>query len=125
MRVLGINKNATEREIKTAYRKKAIKWHPDKNRDNPKEAEKKFKEISEAYQVLIDKEKREIYDKFGEEGLKNNGGGGGFSSANDLFRHIFRGSSFFSNMGGNPMERRQKKGERIVKQIHLQKIVDR
>ena len=81
--LLGISKNATQAEIKKAYRKMAIKWHPDKNLNNKDKADAKFKEISEAYQVLSDKEKKKIYDKYGEDGLKNEGAGG--FSPDDLF----------------------------------------
>eukprot|EP00204_Picochlorum_oklahomense_P003072 CAMPEP_0118803434 /NCGR_PEP_ID=MMETSP1161-20130426/17151_1 /TAXON_ID=249345 /ORGANISM="Picochlorum oklahomensis, Strain CCMP2329" /LENGTH=104 /DNA_ID=CAMNT_0006731947 /DNA_START=111 /DNA_END=422 /DNA_ORIENTATION=- len=85
--ILGVGKTATDAELKKAYRKLAVKWHPDKNPDNQEEATKKFKEISEAYDVLSDPEKREIYDTYGEEGLKSGvppGGGqngmpGGFA----------------------------------------------
>ena len=69
--VLGVSKSATETEVKKAYRKLALKWHPDKNKSEG--AEEKFKQISEAFQVLSDKEKRDIYDKYGKQGL--NGGG--------------------------------------------------
>lgn len=72
--LLGIKKDATEEEIKQAYRKLALKWHPDRNPGNKEQAEKKFKEISEAYEVLSDKNKRTIYDQYGEEGLKAGGG---------------------------------------------------
>lgn len=68
--ILGVSKTATEEEIKKAYKKLALKWHPDRNINNKKESEEKFKEISEAYEVLIDKQKREIFDVYGEEGLK-------------------------------------------------------
>lgn len=102
--ILDINKSATEEEIKKSYRKLAVKWHPDKNPNNKEEAEKKFKEISEAYQVLSDKEKREIYDNYGEEGLKGGmGGGGGMGgqSPEDIFRMFFGGGrSPFSGGGG-------------------------
>lgn len=92
--ILGINKNATEEEIKKSYKKLAVKWHPDKNPDNKKESEEKFKEISEAYQVLSDSEKKRVYDNYGEEGLKGNGGfennfHGNFHSPEDIFRSFF------------------------------------
>lgn len=77
-KILGISRNATDEDIKKAYRKLALKYHPDKNK--AKDAEEKFKEVAEAYEVLSDKKKREIYDQVGEEGLKGgytNGGGGG------------------------------------------------
>ncbi|RKP23154.1 DnaJ domain-containing protein, partial [Syncephalis pseudoplumigaleata] len=66
--ILGVSKDADEDAIKKAYRKQALKWHPDRNKDNGDEANKKFKELSEAYEVLSDKDKREIYDRYGEEG---------------------------------------------------------
>lgn len=79
-KILGIAKGASDDEIKKSYRKLALKYHPDKNRAAG--AEEKFKEIAEAYEVLSDAKKREVYDKFGEEGLKGGagcGGGGGGS----------------------------------------------
>ena len=102
-KVLGVSRDATDTELKKAYRKLAIKWHPDKNQNNEEEATKKFKEISEAYDVLSDSEKREIYDAYGEEGLKGGipagkgAGGGGFPAGggsyhgmdDDMARHIF------------------------------------
>ncbi|KAH1124616.1 hypothetical protein GLYMA_06G073300v4 [Glycine max] len=69
--VLNVNRNATEDDLKKAYRKLAMKWHPDKNPTNKKEAEANFKEISEAYEVLSDPQKRVVYDQDGEEGLKD------------------------------------------------------
>lgn len=72
-RTLGLPKTATEEEIKKAYRKLALRYHPDKNKAAG--AEDKFKEIAEAYEVLSDKNKRETYDKYGEDGLKGRSGG--------------------------------------------------
>lgn len=98
--ILGVSKSASADELKKAYRKLAMKYHPDKNPDD-EEAEKKFKEISAAYDVLKDEEKRKIYDQFGEEGLNGAGGpgGGGFSGAgfdfnsgfSDIFEDLFSG----------------------------------
>ncbi|KAJ8568030.1 hypothetical protein K7X08_020752 [Anisodus acutangulus] len=69
-KVLGVDKKATDDDLKKAYRKLAMKWHPDKNPKNKKEAEAKFKQISEAYDVLSDSQKKTVYDQYGEEGLK-------------------------------------------------------
>eukprot|EP01033_Poteriospumella_lacustris_P000512 gene512-345_t len=69
--VLGLPRNSSDEDIKKAYRKLAMKWHPDKNRDNAEEAAKKFQDIGEAYDVLSDLEKRAIYDRYGYDGLKN------------------------------------------------------
>lgn len=104
--VLGIGKNATEEEIKKAYRKMAMKYHPDRNPDDAK-AEEKFKEAKEAYEVLGDARKREAYDRFGHAGVDGMGGGGpggfggagaggfgGFAEAfGDIFGDIFGGGS--------------------------------
>ena len=65
--VLGVDKNATDEELKKAYRKLAKKYHPDANPDNKKEAEAKFKEVNEAYEVLSDSQKRKMYDQFGHD----------------------------------------------------------
>lgn len=72
-RTLGLAKTATIEEIKKAYKKLALRYHPDKNKNAG--AEEKFKEIAEAYEVLSDKQKRETYDKYGEDGLKGRAGG--------------------------------------------------
>lgn len=69
--VLGLPRNSSDEDIKKAYRKLAMKWHPDKNRDNAEEAARKFQDIGEAYDVLSDMEKRAIYDRYGYDGLKN------------------------------------------------------
>lgn len=96
---LEVARTATPDEIKKAYRKKALKYHPDKNPGDP-EAEKKFKEISEAYEVLSDDNKRSIYDRHGKDGLNMSGAGhpGGFSSMDEALR-TFMGA--FGGMGSD------------------------
>ncbi|XP_053464820.1 dnaJ homolog subfamily B member 6 isoform X1 [Nycticebus coucang] len=103
--VLGVQRHASAEDIKKAYRKLALKWHPDKNPENKEEAERKFKQVAEAYEVLSDPKKRDIYDKYGKEGL--NGGGGGshfdnpfdygftFRKPEDVFREFFGGRDPF------------------------------
>ena len=90
--VLGIDKNASDDEIKKAYRKMAKKWHPDANPDNRKEAEEKFKEIGEAYDTLSDPQKRRMYDQFGSQGPGGYGGFNGFSG--------FGGGNYTYSTGG-------------------------
>ena len=100
--ILGVPKGASEEEIKKAYKRLAIKYHPDRN-PGDKEAEAKFKEAAEAYEVLHDEKKRQVYDQYGEEGLKGGGMGGGFSDLNDIFSafgDIFGGGGAFSGFGG-------------------------
>jgi len=75
--ILGIARDANQDAIKKAYRKQALKWHPDKNADNQAEAEQKFKEVAEAYDVLSDEQKKAVYDKYGEDGLKGGPSGPG------------------------------------------------
>lgn len=75
-RVLNVAKTSSETDIKKSYRKLALKWHPDKNPNNKKEAEKRFKEIAEAYEILSDKKKRDVYDRYGLDGLKQHNAGG-------------------------------------------------
>ncbi|GAB5034233.1 heat shock protein [Nannochloropsis oceanica] len=74
--VLGVSRGADDKEIKKAYRKEALRWHPDKNPDNQEQAQSKFQDISQAFEVLSDPEKKKIYDMYGEEGLKMGGGEG-------------------------------------------------
>jgi len=85
--LLGCEPGCSEDDIKKGYRKMAIKYHPDKNPNNPEAAEK-FKEIAAAYEVLSDPKKKEIYDKLGKDGLKD---GGQSHSASDIFEHFFGG----------------------------------
>ena len=97
--VLGVNKNATDDELKKAFRKLAKKYHPDANPDNKEEAEKKFKEVNEAYETLSDKQKRQMYDQFGFDGPQNFGGGqGGYYSYGSGFDG-FGGFSDFGDFG--------------------------
>ena len=93
-KILGVNKNATKTEIKKAYKKLAVKYHPDKNPNN-KEAEEKFKVISDAYSVLSDNEKRSKYDQFGKDGLSN--GPNMHGNPNDIFNTFFQGQDPFSS----------------------------
>jgi len=94
--VLGVSKNASQQEIKSAYRKLALKWHPDKNKS--KEAEGKFKEINKAYEVLSDTKKREMYDQYGESAFKGSAGGQSYNYNQGPFSYTYTTS------GGNPFE---------------------
>ena len=104
--ILGVERSATPEEIKTAYRKLAMKYHPDKNQGD-KQAEDKFKEVSEAYEVLRDQNKRNLYDRFGHDGLKGGGMGGGFHDPFDIFREVFGGGfgSIFDDFFGSGSSR--------------------
>ncbi|XP_078722781.1 dnaJ homolog subfamily B member 6 isoform X1 [Lampetra fluviatilis] len=129
--VLGIQPTSSQEEIKKAYRRLALKWHPDKNPESKEMAERKFKEIAEAYDVLSDKSKREAFDRGGKEGVKNStgragGGAGGrarpsrggrdfadfgdfgdfgeftFTRAEEIFREFFGGRDPFADFFGEP-----------------------
>ena len=112
--VLSISRNATEEEIKRAYRKLAVKFHPDKNPGDP-HAEEKFKELGEAYDVLSDGDKRSAYDRFGHAAFSQGmGRGGGFHDPFDIFREVFGGAgggifeSFFGGGATTDREGRQR-----------------
>ena len=126
--LLGVAKDASQSDIKKAYRKKAMKWHPDKNQNNREEAEQKFKEIGKAYNVLSDENSRRNYDQFGEEGLKNMpnmsnfnpfdifsqfGGMGGMGGMNDF-------QDLFGNRASNQNSNQPRKG----KSPHIQHLLN-
>ena len=127
--VLGVSKSASADEIKKAYRKLAIQYHPDKNPDNPA-AEDKFKEAAEAYEVLSNAEKKQRYDQFGHQGVGGAGGGyGGGMNMEDIFSQfgdIFGGGGFGSFFGGGGGGRRTKKGTnlRVKLKLNLSEIAN-
>lgn len=128
--VLGVDKNASDAEIKKAYRKLAIKYHPDRNPDN-KEAEEKFKEAAEAYDVLHDPQKRQQYDQFGFDGPQGGFGGGAGMNMDDIFSmfgDIFGGHSGFGGFGGfgGGGDRPQYRGNdlRLTVKLTLQEIAE-
>ena len=115
--VLGVSKSASASEIKKAYRKLAIKYHPDKN-PGDKQAEEKFKEAAEAYEVLSNAEKKQRYDQFGHAGMGGAGGFGGGMSMDDIFSQfgdIFGGGSPFDSFFGGSSSR----GKRVIKGSNL------
>ena len=116
--ILGVSKNADDAEIKKAYRKLALKYHPDKNPDDAS-AEEKFKEAAEAYEILSNAEKRAQYDRFGHAGVGGQGGFGGggmnmddiFSQFGDIFGGAFGGGGSFGGSRGG--------GSRVVRGTNL------
>lgn len=122
--VLGIDKNASDAEIKRAYKKKAIQYHPDRNPDD-KEAEAKFKEAAEAYDVLHDPQKRARYDQFGHAGLggaSGFGGGGQGMNMDDIFSmfgDIFGGHTGFGGFGGGRARKPQYRGGDLRLKVRL------
>jgi len=107
--ILGVQKNAAAEEIKKAYRKLALKYHPDRNPDN-KAAEEKFKEAAEAYEVLSDAKKRQQYDQYGHAGLGSSGGEPHFGNMNDIFEHFGDIFGDFFGGGGKKSQRASKTG---------------
>jgi molecular chaperone DnaJ len=127
--VLGVGRNASEEEVKRAYRKLAVKFHPDKNPDDP-QAEEKFKELGEAYDVLMDPQKRAAYDRFGHSAFAPGGGGfggGTFHDPFEIFREVFGGAGFgggifetFFGGGGRTEDRRRGSDLRYDMEIKLE-----
>ena len=133
--VLGVDRNASPDQIKSAFRKLVLKWHPDKwvnaSEEEKKTAADKFKEASEAYSVLSDPDKKARYDRFGEAGLGGDGGGAGFGgfgdfNINDVLRDLFGGAfggfSGFEGFGGfgggqRSGQRREVKGRDILTRV--------
>jgi len=99
--VLGVNRTASQKDISSAYRQLARTWHPDKNQDRLAEAEAKFKEISQAYTILSDPEKRQLFDRFGFEAVNSSGGPGAESMAS-MFAQMFGNQGFPGGMPGMP-----------------------
>jgi molecular chaperone DnaJ len=138
--VLGVERGATPDQIKSAYRKAALKWHPDRNPESKQEAEEKFRQASEAYSVLSDEQKRAVYDRYGHAGLGGRGfEGGGFNASifdefQDIFGDLF---GFDQTVGGGRRAGRGARGQRgadlrydvsltfeeaaagVTKQVHL------
>jgi molecular chaperone DnaJ len=127
--VLGVGQNASEGEVKRAYRKLAVKFHPDKNPDDP-HAEERFKELGEAYDVLMDRDKRAAYDRFGHAAFTQGGAGfgGGFHDPFDIFREVFGGGgigggifeTFFGGPGGRTENRQHGSDLRYDMEITLE-----
>ena len=125
--ILGVSKNASDSEIKKAYRKLAIKYHPDKNPDDPK-AEEKFKQAAEAYEVLGNKDKRAKYDQFGHSAFQGGGFGSGgmnmediFSQFGDIFGGAFGG---FGGFGGSSARRSKGTNLRIKVSLTINEIAE-
>ncbi len=116
--VLGVSKNSDPNTIKSSYRKLAMKFHPDKN-PGDKEAEKKFKEISEAYEILSNPEKKQAYDTYGHEAFSQGAGGfsegfgGGFGSFSDIFE------DFFGDFGGRSSTKREQRGQDLKYEVEI------
>lgn len=121
--LLGVSREAGSEEIKKAYRKLALEYHPDRNQGS-KEAEERFKEVTEAYEVLRDSEKRAMYDRYGKQGVRGGGAGGGpagfdFSDAIDVFMRDFGGFAGFEEMFGMRGARGQRASTRKGQTVRI------
>jgi len=122
--VLGVTRTCTEVELKSAYRKLALQYHPDRNPNNP-DAEEKFKEVSEAYAILADTEKRAAYDRYGHAGLGGSGAGVGFDPSafqdfGDIFGDIFGFGDLFGGGGGGRRRSRVQRGADLREDVTLE-----
>src|SRR5499425_2201885 len=113
--VLGVSRTATLEEVKSAYRKAALKWHPDRNPENKTEAEVKFRECTEAYSVLSDSQKRQVYDTYGHAGLAGAGASSDFNSTifqdfHDIFGDFFGFEDLFGGASGRRSRNRVQRG---------------
>ena len=106
--ILGVQKNASDDEIKKSYRKLAMKYHPDRNKDD-KESERKFKEVSAAFEILKYSEKRSAYDQYGHDAFRQGGGGQGFGDFGGGFSDIFE-EFFGGGFGGQSRQRGPQRG---------------
>ncbi|MDD9338627.1 MAG: molecular chaperone DnaJ [Providencia heimbachae] len=118
--VLELEKNASEKDIKRAYKRLAMKFHPDRNQDNKEESEVKFKEIKEAYEILSDEQKRAAYDQYGHAAFEQGGmgGGGGFGGGGADFSDIF-GDVFGDIFGGGRRQQRPSRGSDLQYNMDL------
>ncbi len=118
--VLGVDKNVSQNDLKKAFKRLAIKYHPDKNPGN-KEAEEKFKEAAEAYEVLSDPSKRSTYDQFGHQGVNSSYGQSGFRNVdiNDIFNNIFGGDEIFGDIFGDIFGGGIRRGPRKGRNIQM------
>ena len=122
--VLGVDRSTSDQDVKKAYRRIAMKFHPDRNPDD-KDADAKFKEATEAYDVLMNAEKRAAYDQFGHAGLEQGAGGGGFqggSSFSDIFGDVF--GDIFGGAGGGGRQGPQRGSDlRYTMEVSLEEAV--
>tara|TARA_B100000700_G_scaffold106159_1_gene119884 strand:+ start:514 stop:1434 length:921 start_codon:yes stop_codon:yes gene_type:complete len=118
--VLGVDRNVSQNDLKKAFKRLAIKYHPDKNPGN-KEAEDKFKEAAEAYEVLSDPSKRTTYDQFGHQGVNSSFGQSGFRNVdiNDIFNNIFGGDEIFGDIFGDIFGGGMRRGPRRGRNIQM------